>query len=153
MKKIYSIILISACILGFISCSDDDGNGSVHSPSYRDRTYSGDNLTVYIGDEIIKGVTADVKSEYKDAGDSGIKVDETGKTFAHFGGTYNMTILLVDFPTGSKKMTLQTVLLGLRDFSGTIKFNEISYKYVGEFTNTPLAPPEEQGCIIHFTVE
>lgn len=58
-----------------------------------------------------------------------------------------------DFVTDSKKTTLQTVLFQYRDFSGTVKLNEKSYKYVGEFTNGPLDSPEEQGCIIRFTVE
>ena len=154
MKKIYSIILISACILGFISCSDDDGNGSsISRTSLRDRTYAGDNLTVYIGGEIIRGVTADVKSEYKDAGNSGVIEDEDGNTTLLFDASYDMTIVLTNFPTSSKKTTLQTVLFQHSDFSGTIKINETSYKYVGEFTNGPLDPPEEQGCIIRFTVE
>lgn len=154
MKIFYSIILISTCLFGFMSCSDDDDNGNTtSSPSYRDRIYSGDNLSVYIGNEVIKGVTANVESEQKDGGDSGIKTDENGNTVYHSDSIYDMTITLTNFPTNSEKTTLTTILLEHRDFSGTVKLNEKTYKYVGEFTNTPLDPPEEQGCIIRFTAE
>ena len=154
MKRVYSIMFISACIFGFVSCSDDDDNGSgVSYPSLRDRTYAGDNLTVYIGDEIVNGVTATVKSEFKDAGNSGVIEDEDGNTTLLFDASYDLTIVLTNFPASSNKTTLQTVLYQYSDFSGTIRLNETSYKYVGEFTNGPLDPPEEQGCIIRFTVE
>lgn len=118
-----------------------------------DRIYSGANLSVYIADELIKGVTADVKSELKDGGNSGIKKDENGNTIYVSDSTYDMAIVLSNFPKGSEKTTLHTILLKHRDFSGTVKLNGKSYKYVGEFTNGPLDPPEKQGCIIHFTVE
>ncbi|MCD7915564.1 MAG: hypothetical protein LUG96_10170 [Tannerellaceae bacterium] len=153
MKIFYSIILIAASVFGFLSCSDNDDDGSISSPSYRDRTYSGDNLSVYVGNELIKGVVADVKSEQKDGGDSGIKKDENGNTIYHSDSTYDMTIVLTNFPTASEKTILKTILLDHRDFSGTIQINEKSYTYIGEFTNSPLDPPEEQGCIIRLTVE
>ncbi len=147
----YSIILISACMLGFVSCDDSDENAVVSHPSYRDRVYSGDNLFVYIGEKRIDGVSADVKSEQKDDGNPSVSEDEDGNVIISANPSYDMTIVLSGFPSVSKKTSVTTIMYNHRDFSGTIKLDEASYEYVGEFTGTPFDPPEMQGCIIHFT--
>jgi len=159
MKIIYSIILVSACVLGFVSCSDDDGYIEHTTPSLWDHIYSGDKLNVYIEDETVKGVTADVKSEFKDAGDSGIRVDENGNQTYYIDNSYYMTIVLTDFPTAKVKTTLRTILPGgYPEFSGTVMSRdnmgrEKLYTYTGEFTGGPLNHWDNQGLIIHFTFD
>lgn len=143
-------------MLGFVSCSDDEENCmfcECTSPSGRDYIYSGEQLSVYLGDEIMKGVTADVKTCYMDAGDSGTKQDENGNDYLYFGSNFFMTIVLTGFPTASEKTTLNTILLHYDNFSGRDMIKGKFYKYTGEFTNSPLHHPDNQGLIIHFTAE
>jgi len=152
MRIFYSIILVSACVLGFVSCSDDDGYGGSTSSSPYDHVFSGDQLSVYLGNEIIKGVKADVKSEFRDAGDSGVIEDENGNVNIIFDSSFYMTIVLTGFPAAKEKTTLNTILLHYTDISGTVTIKDKSYTYTGEFTGA-LNHPDNQTLIIHFTVD
>lgn len=154
MKKFYGICLSFVCILIFLACSEDgSGLGLVgNSPSYRDRVYTGKNLTVYLNGAEMKSVTsADVQSEQRIFDEDEIPRDEEGNPI--LGAEYDTEITLAGFPASGSTTTLQTVLLNLLNFSGEVTVAGKRYAFKGEFTGAPLDPPEDQGCLIWFTTE
>ncbi|MDR2232511.1 MAG: hypothetical protein LBE56_05230 [Tannerella sp.] len=154
MKAVYSIILISTCLFGFVFCNDDDDNrfgfydDTNYSTSGRDYIYSGNQLSVYIGDEKMNAVKADVQTRYMDAGNTRTDADTL-----FIDSNYFMRIVLTGFPTASEKTTINTVLLHYTNFSGRDMIKNKYYKFIGEFTGSPLLPPDNQGLIIHFTAD
>ena len=159
MKIIYSIIFISACVLGFVSCNNNDDEWRIidtrggYSSSGRDKTYSGDKLSVYIGDELINVTTADVKSIFKDLGDSRMEENENGDITMYVESIYFMSIVLTGFPTASDKTTIYTDLLQFTYFSGRMEIKNKIYKYTGEFTGQPLHNKDSFGLIMNFYPE
>ena len=157
MKKIFLMGILSACVLGFVSCSNDDDEYRIidtrggYASSGRDKIYLGDKLSVYIGDELIKGVKADVRSILMDLGDTRTERNEDGSTAMYIDPVFFMSIVFTGFPTASDKTTIYTNLLHFSDISGIIEVKNQIYKYTGEFTGDPLHNKDSFGLIIHFT--
>lgn len=140
---LYGLIL---SILSLTACSKDEADNPLSHPSYRDRIYSGDKLSVYLnGKKMVSVISADVKSEQN------MSKSNEGSTTA-INPVYDTTVRLSGFPAQGNESTLQTTST-LEGFSGKITVKNVDYSYEAQFTGGPLDAPEKQGLIIYFTAK
>lgn len=139
--------IVSAIIIAVFAACDSDGDEvSFNEPSYRDKEYTGEMLTVYLNEEVISDVTSvTLKSTKKDTnaiyGDDG--------EFVGSNPTYYSTITIKGFPKSKSKVTLETIS-DLDGFSGSAEIEGVQYDYVGEFTGGPLLHTDNKGLILSF---
>lgn len=155
MKKITTCFLAALCGLSPLflatACSEDDGPSEQY-PSYRDLTYSGQRLTVYLDGQPMESVTEATINSNQRLGESSITAPEDSSAFSA-NPVYDSTIRLKGFPRAGQNTTLTTDYMDLAYFWGKVTVDNVTYSYKGEFTGGPLDRPEDQGCIIRFTTE
>ena len=148
--KILNLFLVSALFgTGLCSCSNDEPDSAFNSPSYRDGTYSGKQLTFTLdGMEVPTVSSVTLTFSLKDANVSPDN-NEDGSSISS-NPTYYTTVKIVGFPGKGKTSTFTTVS-NLMGFEGETEIDNVDYVYVGEFTGDPLLHHDNQGLILNFT--
>lgn len=149
MNKLLSFLAIAACII-LAACSDDQPSAP-NSPSYRDGTFAGNQLTVTLdGQQCATASSVTLTSSLLDAN---LSPDKGPNDVSRPSDpTYTTTVTVTGFPKAGDKTSFVTVS-NLRDFQGVTEIQGVEYEYTGEFTGGPLLHHDNQGLILKFTTK
>lgn len=153
MKRKYFLYAVFALCFTFIfsSCQEDDEESQLIQFSYRDYTYQGKNLSVYLnGEELTTVGYVDVKSTMIHTNADPYR--DPDKDVVSANPTYNSTIKIHGFPTINATSTFKTIS-DLMGFKGATSIENVDYEYIGEFTGDPLSGHEFQGLILQLTTK
>ncbi|MGN0231559.1 MAG: hypothetical protein ACI4A8_05030 [Muribaculaceae bacterium] len=151
MKSILPFIfLLSSMCLLLSSCSNDNGDAEIfRSPSYRDGTYSGSQLTVNLNATAVTTIQSVTMQSMQD-GFSYI-TNALGDTIG-FDPEYNSTVTINGLFKKNDKYQF-TTRSNFSGFSGATTINGKEYTYTGSFTGDPLSKHSEQGLKLELTTK
>lgn len=143
-KLLYSYMLIIVTVI-FYGCSDEP-DSVPNSPSYRDGSYLGKQLTFTLnGVEVPTVSSVTLTSTLKDAN---VSPDKDPDDFNYPSNpTYYTTVKIVGFPSQGKTSSFNTVS-DLMGFKGETTIENVEYDYVGEFIGDPLLQHDNQGLAL-----
>lgn len=146
MKRYFFIV--AAFVLLIVSgCSDDVVTPS--HPSYRDGTFTGDNLSVTLNGTPVQSVTAVTMESQLFS--SNVDDDREPGVVGSSNPIYMSVIVVNGFPSAGRTTVLSS-MTDLMGFQGSVTVDGMTYRYVGEFLGDPLSLHSKQGLNLSFTL-